>query len=55
MSEIPHPEGAPENTPDAVTDPEVDEVLADETDPDETARSATEEGTAQDPASFLDP
>jgi hypothetical protein len=50
----------PDDTPDPRTDPDVDEVLAEQTDGGADASSREqismppEEGTADDPASFLD-
>jgi hypothetical protein len=46
----------PADTPDAVTDPDVDEVRDAEVSDEEVARSMPDAGTSdQDPASFLNP
>lgn len=54
MSE--HAETTPDNLPDALVDPEVDEVRDEEISDDEVSRSMPDAGTSdQDPASFLNP
>lgn len=45
----------PDHTPDAVTDPEVDEVRGAVQDPEHDARDVPEEGVSSDPASYLEP
>ncbi|GEM_PF-1736740 len=46
----------PTDTPDAVTDPDVDEVRDEEVSDEEVARSMPDAGTSdQDPGSFLNP
>jgi hypothetical protein len=51
-TDAPHPEGAP----DALADPQVDEVRDDEISDDEVARSMPDAATSdQDPASYLNP
>lgn len=46
----------PEATPDALTEPDVDEVRDEEISDDEVARSMPDAGTSdQDPASYLNP
>lgn len=54
MSENTDP--APEDAPDALVDPDVDEVRDDEVNDEEVARSFPDEGgNEQDPASYLEP
>jgi hypothetical protein len=44
----------PDDTPDAVSDPEIDEVRGAVEDPEHDARAVPEEGVTSDPASFLE-
>lgn len=53
MSQNPGP--TPDDVPDAVTEPDVDEVRDDEISDEEVARSAPTQGTDPDPASYLTP
>jgi hypothetical protein len=53
MSQNPGPN--PDDVPDTVTEPDIDEVRAAELSDEEVSRSAPTQGTDQDPASYLHP